>query len=256
MNHYLNATNILSELFSSASVSLDSFARKTYKGNFEQVYHGLVPAFDSIEELYKTVGDPQEMLAHMAKTLTDQAVARVEECRSKSAKETAKMNLNMQLAVFVYPAILHYHGESSQPLADAVGKAWKEAFPKSNVTAATYETIEKGFHKKFCYITTAVCEQTGRGDDCYELNLLRDYRDHYLGSLENGKEMIAGYYDVAPSIVKHINRRDDSAQIYAGIWQEHIRPCIELIERGENEQCARRYMDMVSELKEKYFYTS
>lgn len=255
MNHYLNATDILSGLFSSADVSLDSFARKTYKGNFEKLYQSLVPAFDSIEELYKTVGVPQDMLANMAKTLTDQALARVEECKSKNAKETAKMNLNMQLAVFIFPAILNYHGESSQPFADAVGKAWKEAFPKSNVTAATYETIEQGFHRKFCYITTAVCENTGRGDDCYELNLLRDYRDSYLGSLENGSELISSYYDVAPSIVKHIDCRSDSAQIYTGIWQDHIRPCIELIERGENELCAQRYMDMVAELREKYFFT-
>lgn len=255
-NHYLRATQILSHVFESASVSMDAFGKKTYKGNFEQTYHTLVPAFDSIEELYKTVGDPQAMLENMAKVVTDQALARVAECPRKNAKEAAKMNLNMQLAVFLFPAILNYHGESSKPLAEAVSKAWKEAFPKSNVSMADYETIEKGFHRRFCYITTAVCENTGLGDDCYELNLLRAYRDGYLSHLENGHEMISTYYDVAPSIVKHIDARPDSASIYEGIWKDHIRPCIGLIEQGENEACARRYMAMVSELKDKYFLPS
>jgi len=194
------------------------------------------------------------MLANMAQVITGQALARVEECPRKNAKETAKMNLNMQLAVFIFPAILQYHGESSGPLTDALGKAWKEAFPKSNVSAATYETIEKGFHRKFCYITTAVCENTGRGDDCYEMTLLRDYRDNYLARQENGARMITAYYDVAPSIVKHINRREDAEQIYEGIWENHIRPCIELIEQGEKEACALRYSQMVSQLREEFFF--
>ena len=78
----------------------------------------------------------------------------------------------------------------------------------------------------------------------------------YESYLENGHEMISTYYDVAPSIVKHIDLRPDSALIYEGIWKDHIRPCISLIEQGENEACARRYMAMVSELKDKYFLPS
>ena len=254
MNHFLNATQILSGVFSTADMSMDAFGRKYYKDNFERHYQTMVPAFDSIEELYKTVGDPQEMLDRMAKTMTDQAVARVEECKRRNAKEAAMMNLNMQLAVFVFPGILQYHGESSQPLADVLSKAWKEAFPKSNVSIADYETIEKGFHRKFCFITTAVCESTGLGDDCYELELLRDYRDHYLATMENGEELVSRYYDIAPSIVKHIDREPDSAAIYEQIRETYIQPCVEMIERGEMAQCAQRYVEMVTELKERYFY--
>jgi hypothetical protein len=234
-------------------MSMDAFGRKTYKGNFEQTYQGLVPAFDSIEELYKTVGEPEEMLDRMAETIVSQAVARVDECKRRNAKETAMMNLNMQLVVFVFPSILHYNGESSKPLADAVARAWKKAFPKSNVSIADYDTIEKGFKRKWCYITTAVCENTGLGDDCYELNLLRAYRDGYLSEQENGPDLVRTYYDLAPSIVKHIDQQPDSSRIYQEIWSDHIRPCIDLIELGENEACARRYEEMVAELKEKYF---
>ena len=31
-----------------------------------------------------------------------------------------------------------------------------------------------------CYITTIVCEILGKGDNCYELNALRMFRDYYM----------------------------------------------------------------------------
>ena len=64
-------------------------------------------------------------------------------------------------------------------LHEVIG-AWKEAFPKSALQATSFEEIEQGFRKKFCYITSAVCETFGKPDDCYELTLLRNYRDTSL----------------------------------------------------------------------------
>ena len=114
------------------------------------------------------------------------------------------MDMNLTMAVFVLPMILEFHGNSSVPLSEKVLAAWKQEFPKSTLQAAEYSYIEAGFHKKFCYITTAVCETFGKPDDCYELRLLRTYRDGYLAGTPGGEEMIRKYYDVAPSIVKHI----------------------------------------------------
>lgn len=90
-------------------------------------------------------------------------------------------------------------------------------------------------------------------DDCYELTLLRRYRDGYLAEQPDGEELIAMYYDVAPSIVKHINRQPDSAAIYSRIYTEYLLPCIRMIERGELSECRELYTEMVNDLKEKYF---
>jgi hypothetical protein len=174
--------------------------------------------------------------------------------KKKRAREQRMMDLNLTMAVFVFPSILQYKGNSSQPLVDKILEGWKREFPKSNLAYAEYEEIEKGFHRKFCYITTAVCESSGRADDCYELTLLRDYRDHYLAEQPEGNEMIHEYYDVAPSIVKHINRKGNASEIYQSIWETYLSPCIHMIEDGELESCRDLYREMVYTLKDEYFY--
>ena len=163
------------------------------------------------------------------------------------------MDLNMSMAVFILPMVLEFKGNSSKPLSEKLTNSWKKAFPKSNIQAAEFSFIEEGFHKKFCYITTAVCESFGKADNCYELTLLRDYRDTYLASLPDGEALIEEYYDVAPSIVKHINQKASSHDIYYSIWEQYLSPCINMIEHGQMEECCELYKKMVYDLKDEYF---
>lgn len=102
------------------------------------------------------------------------------------------------------------------------------------------------------YITTAACESQGKADDCYELELLRSYRDEYLMNTEDGEALVKEYYNIAPTIVNRIGRQENKAEIYAGIWDTYLTDCIHLIEEKENEACQKRYMDMVYDLKQKY----
>ena len=80
------------------------------------------------------------------------------------------MSSNLSLVVYLYPAVLKYEGESGKPFSEKLAAAWKEHFPDTNVSPATYEQINGGFKRKFCYITTAACTVLGKPDDCYELN--------------------------------------------------------------------------------------
>ena len=253
MNDYQIAFEIMSSLADDAAGSMQHFNRDHYADAFQKFYEKCLPAFDSIETLYGQVKEPDEMIANMASTYLEGA-AKFLSGAKKTQRDARQMQLNMQLAVYVYPAILHYRGESSQALAETIQKLWKQNFPKANVSMADFETIQAGFRKRFCYITTAVCQSTGGGDDCYELTLLRNYRDNYLYSLEDGEQMIRRYYDVAPSIVKHIDERDDSTEIYSGIYDTWILPCIRMIENGRNEECRETYEGMVETLREQYFF--
>lgn len=83
--------------------------------------------------------------------------------------------------------------------------------------------------------------------------LLRDYRDGYLSALPEGDALIHTYYDVAPSIVKHINQRPDRKEIYRSIWDQYLSPCISMIESDQLPECKERYTQMVWDLKEKVF---
>ena len=254
MTSYQTAIEAMPRLLDKDQNALETFNRKNYTASFLRRYQEFVPAFDAIEQLYHEVKEPEAMLHNMAQALTDSALSQMETLHRRGARDNALMNFNMQLAVFVYPAILYYKGDSSKPLSQAIQACWKEAFPKTNVQPAEMEYIEKGFHRKFCYITTAVCTTQGKPDDCYELTLLRDYRDGYLAGLENGEELISRYYDVAPTIVRHINERPEREEIYTGIWDKYLSPCIRMIEDGRNEECRLLYMQMVYDLQDEYFW--
>ena len=252
-NNYLTAIEGVREMIHPGNAPLDDFNRNGYAGAFDSFYSKYVPVFTAIEELYTTVGAPDDMLDNMASALADEACGILENSK-KREKEITMMNLNLSMAVFIFPSILKYDGSCAAPLVKALQLHWKNRFPKSNISAADYATIEKGFHKKFCYITTAVCETFSKPDDCYELNTFREYRDNYLMSLPEGADLIRQYYDVAPSIVKHIDERSDRSLVYRGIWDTYLSPCLTMIEQGRNDDCRALYTDMVLTLKDKYFY--
>jgi len=253
MSDYTTAHEAMSGFIEATSSPMENFGRTTYRPAFDQLYTSYVPAFDALERLYKSVGEPETMLQQMADALIEEAVRQTGEQTRKGRRERRMMELNMSMACYIFPCILHYQGEFSQPLVDILQVRWKEAFPKSSIKAAEVEYIENGFRRKFCYVTTAVCRSLHKPDDCTELQTLRHYRDTYLASLPEGEQMIHDYYDVAPTIVKHINGQPDADRIYRSIWDQYISKCLGMITDGENEGCCRLYEEMVGDLMERYF---
>jgi hypothetical protein len=253
MNYYLTGIEGMTELLDCCENPMQYFKKQTYAKEFQRIYQQNFQTFDAIENGYNAVIDKEQFLINMAEALVSHAVQKVNDCKRKSDRERVQMDLNLSMVVYVFPMILEFKGNSSQPLVDKLMEAWKREFPKSNIQATGFEDIEKGFHKKFCYITTAVCESFGKADNCYELTLLRDYRDNYLMSVPGGEQMIQEYYDVAPSIVKHINQKEGASEIYRSIWDTYLSPCIHMIEQGELEDCRVLYQEMVGTLREKYF---
>ena len=104
-----------------------------------------------------------------------------------------------------------------------------------------------------CFLTTVACEFYGKPDDCYELTILRNYRDHWLAHQRNGKELIREYYEIAPSIVKAIKESPDYAQICSSIMNNYINPCINLINSHQEQECRDLYISLVKDLKKSMF---
>ncbi|GEM_PF-4218961 len=103
-----------------------------------------------------------------------------------------------------------------------------------------------------CYITTAVCGLYDKPDDCYELTLLRRFRDNWLMSQEHGSELIDEYYNTAPKIVAKINAHPERTSIFSAIYNNYILPCVRLIEENKNEECKSLYSKMVITLGKKF----
>lgn len=246
------AMNWFPQMLFSIKDPLKDFKKNAYEASFRAYEEEHKETMDAIEDAYLTSDAREELLQSLVREFIEKVNAQMA-LKKKRQQEDALMNYNMCLVVYVNPALIDYNKTSGMPLAEELLKQWKENFPKTNLKVSDFATINGGFKRRFCYITTAVCESLGKPDDCYELNLLREYRDGYLQQSEEGEQMIQRYYDIAPTIVKHINREADKNNIYLDIWKNYLSPCIRLIEQNENEKCQVLYQDMVETLAQQYF---
>lgn len=103
-----------------------------------------------------------------------------------------------------------------------------------------------------CYLTSACVEALHKEDDCHELMLLRKLRDTYIKLTKDGEADMAHYYEVAPKIVEKIKAQDEPVSIFMKIYNELIAPCVELIEKGANEEAYRHYKAYSIELEAQY----
>jgi len=99
-----------------------------------------------------------------------------------------------------------------------------------------------------CFITTAVCHTMNKPDDCYELNVLREFRDTWMTA--NHPELIEQYYAEAPMIVSRISAMPEAAKIFNDFNRDFIQPAVKHIEEGENEIAFRTYMNLFNYAKE------
>jgi len=159
------------------------------------------------------------------------------------------------IAIFTVPMIRKLDLPCSDPFCQELHKQWMARYPKSPWQIGDFNTINSGFRKKFlglCFITTAVCLQDGKPDDCAELTAFRNFRDGYLRSCEDGPQLIEEYYATAPSIVWRIEASPDPAARYAAIRENWLEPCYQDIQAGRLASCKERYASMVRELEKEY----
>ena len=159
------------------------------------------------------------------------------------------------LAIFFIPMVRKQNLPVSEEFAAIIQKLWVERYPKSPFYLGDYDSISAGFRKKFlglCFITTAVCQELGKPDDCEELTAFRAFRDGYLRQQPDGEALIREYYNIAPGIVTCINTCSDRHASYARIREQYLAPCYEDLLAGREESCKVRYVQMVRDLEREY----
>lgn len=242
----------ISDLLKNLEEPLKGFKRNLYENNFYAYLERHKPILDLMERIYLMCDEPEAYLNELADCIirhTEDELALL----NRRKKQEYLLNRNMALVIYINPAIVEHNKSSGKEFVHRLLKKWKQSFPETNLKYSTFEQINSGFNKRFCYITTAVCESLNKPDDCYELTLFRNYRDFYLMEQENGLELIREYYDKAPTIVKRIDKHRDSKKIYRGLWKNYLFYCVRYIEEGDNEKCLDLYRQMVRELIEHYF---
>lgn len=225
--------------------------KKTYSNEITKLKEEHQSLFREIKE---AIEESEENFEAVAACLPEYAEAKLSEVKSKRKRDLVVIDYNMNMVSFFIPLIGEIPSLQAKSLADRIVSKWNEKMPDNKIGLSTVAGIDGGFKKGLCYITTAVCKSLDKPDDCYELTLLRDYRDQYLMAAEESSKIVKAYYDIAPTIVKKIDRRDDAAAVYHDIWNEYIRPCVRLIEEQKNEECKELYRNMVEQLESRYLY--
>lgn len=98
-----------------------------------------------------------------------------------------------------------------------------------------------------CYLTTACMKHHLEefDDNCYELFMLRWFRDNFVSKRE-----IKHYYEVAPTIVENIDNSIECDEIYNYIYENVISVCVDAIKHGDFEFAYNRYKNSILALEE------
>ncbi len=157
----------------------------------------------------------------------------------------------------------HEHWNNKNDYDSGKNSDWSRSESNNSKNPSTGEVQSNGG----CYLTSACMKhfQEGFDDNCYELTVLRWFRDNFVS-----KEDIEHYYKVAPIIVEAINEEEKSDIIYDYIVVYQLRNRIkahdnpetfDFIEKMERikslfivymDQCIKNY-DLICDYYEKEF---
>lgn len=115
-----------------------------------------------------------------------------------------------------------------------------------------YQTLETVVLDMDCFLTTACVGALGKPDNCMELQTLRNFRDKVLLNIDEGKELVKEYYNIAPAIVENINNTENSGDVYLGIYNNMITPVINSIGNSDYAEAINIYRNYTLDLKQKY----
>lgn len=122
---------------------------------------------------------------------------------------------------------------------------WHRNESNSSRNPSTGEIQNKGG----CYLTSACMKfyQENFDDNCYELFVLRWFRDNYVS-----KEDVKHYYNIAPKIVDEINKLSEVGMVYDYVYDNIVDYCVKELESGNYNQAYDRYKESILSLENNF----
>ena len=222
--------------------------RDVFEEAFETYSAGCAPIFTALDA---SVGHSENVKAY-----AERAAERLIDDLAATWKNNGQRDDDkIILAIFLVPCVRRLQLPVSEPFCEALQRLWVERYPKSPFYLGTYESIMGGFRKRrFCFITTAVCEFEDKPDDCEELMSFREFRDTWLMAQPDGAALVSEYYNIAPAIVTRIDLTTERERVYRNIRDIWLSDCYEAIQQGYYEHCKLKYVEMVRTLENTYLH--
>ena len=88
----------------------------------------------------------------------------------------------------------------------------------------------------------------GKGNACYELQMLRAFRDTYMQQTAEGKALVKAYYEVAPKLVEKIDASEKRGRLYGYVFETLVY-CVRDLAAAKNAEAQEAYRAMVEKLQ-------
>lgn len=139
----------------------------------------------------------------------------------------------------------HSHWNSSDDYNSGSSSDFYRGESNSSANPSTGEVQDNGG----CYLTSACMKhmQETFDDNCYELTVLRWFRDNFVS-----KDDITHYYETAPIIVAEIDKLSDNSKIYDYIYKNIVLACVNAIKNKDYKFAYDRYKSSILALEEEY----
>lgn len=140
--------------------------------------------------------------------------------------------------------ISFYDKDPKDPTHESIHINWDSETGKGNVVES--DDSGKTTTDIGCFLTTACIKhfQETFDDNCYELSVLRWFRDNFVS-----KQDIDYYYKIAPQIVKAIETTHNKDTAYNYIYKNIVEVCVSAIEKRDYETAYKKYKNGVLNLE-------
>lgn len=227
--------------------------KKEFPPYFQDYLEKNRPVFEAVAAAAQAPVGSGRPLADLAEGLLARLKAWSAKPRGLTSQSAMLDDAKFTVCLMLVPGIRSINHPAGEEFCRIFREKWLGKYPKKIFQLTTYEEIAQGFQgKRLCFITTAVCRQSGKPDDCPELNAFRAFRDGYLAGQPQGQALVETYYRLAPGIVTAIQLADCPETVYPAMERRWLKPCYEALGRGDNGACQKVYTDMVCTLAKKY----
>lgn len=231
------------------TANMRQFKAAYYEKTFADYRAACASVFADLDETLAAGGDPEQIAEAFIDAL---AVAWQAESKGGAARQKMLDCDRALVAIYLVPALRVQGFSGAEDFCEILQRTWVRRYPKTPFYLGTYEGISGSFKKRLCFITTAICQAGGKGDDCPELGALRAFRDGWLSQNPGGGALIREYYEIAPVIVTLMSLCGDFSGECDRLRRDYLKPCLQSLEAGRPGECRDGYVRMVRELEEKY----
>ena len=101
-----------------------------------------------------------------------------------------------------------------------------------------------------CFLTEAAMRHakathSDHDDQSLELELMRGFRDNYMMQDPGLRDLVMQYYDLAPRVVKALDKHPQADEIYAQMREKFLRPGVEHVLHGRPDQALKTYAQLL-----------